>query len=242
MSQTSYDVMIIGAGISGISAGLFTSRQGMDTAILDAGDSMITMNAHLENYPGFPDGINPRLLIDLYREQARNHGCEFIQEKVDDVDQSPKGGYVISKSETEQFDYHSDYLICATGNNADYLEEINVEIERDEHGSSVVSDATGRTDLEGLYVTGGLAGKPLQVVISAGHGAEVALAVLNEEGIEFAHDWTVPEGFFTDRDGDIPPGCEEITEEQRSERENRSMERMKKAFDSLHPDDPNMPI
>lgn len=49
-------IAVVGGGV----AGVFTARHGLETTIYDAGDSLLRRNAHLENFPGFPLGINAR--------------------------------------------------------------------------------------------------------------------------------------------------------------------------------------
>ncbi len=230
MSSNEFDVIVVGGGVAGCTAGMFTARQGLDTLIFSADDSMLSMNAHLENYPGFPEGINPEWFLNLIQKQARDNGCELQEKLVDDVDRHPEGGFVLSTITSNTFDYRSDYLIGATAGNADYLNELDVEVVEQQHGAYVESTEAGRTDLEGLYVAGGLADKPLQAVISAGHGAEVALALLKDSDVEFGHDWTVPDGFFTDRGGEVPGGSEEISADQQEERRKRSAESMVEFF------------
>lgn len=221
-----FDVIVVGGGVAGITAALFTARQGLGTCVLDAGESMLSLNAHLENYPGFPLGINPDDLLELLERQASDNGCSVREATVVDVDGHPDGGFVLSTEESEGFNYRCDYLIGASAGNVEYLREFGLEIVEQEHGAYVESDERGRTSLDGLYVAGGLANKPLQAVIAAGHGAEVAVTVLEESDVDFVHDWTVPEGFFTDGGGEVPPGAEEITDNQREDRARRATEFM----------------
>lgn len=230
MSNGANDVVVVGDGVAGLTAGLFTARQGLDTLVLGTGESMLGLNAHLENFPGFPQGINPGLMLDLLKRQAENSGCELRNTEVTDVDRHPDGGFVLATDGAEKFDVRTNYLIGATAGNADYLRELDIEIVDQQHGAYVECTEGGRTSLDGLYVAGGLADKPLQAIVSAGHGAEVAVTVLEDSEAAFAHDWTVPTGFFTDGGGDIPPGSEEINEEQQRERKNRSRELMRKVF------------
>ena len=75
--MTMRDVLIVGGGVSGLAASIFTARAGLDTLVLDGGESILARNASLENYPGFPDGIDARLYLRLVREQATNAGVEF---------------------------------------------------------------------------------------------------------------------------------------------------------------------
>ena len=105
-----------------------------------------------------------------------------------------------------------------------------------ERGKAFV-DERGRTGVEGLYAAGRLAEKPHQAIVCAGHGAEVALAILEDDDRPFYHDWVAPEGYFTDRGRDLPPGCEEIDDEERERREARSLEAVRERFAEPHPDE-----
>ncbi|MFB6186812.1 MAG: thioredoxin reductase, partial [Halobacteriaceae archaeon] len=102
----------------------------------------------------------------------------------------------------------------------------------------VDTDERGRTGVKGLYAAGRLAQKPHQTVVSAGHGAEVAVTLLEECDEPFYHDWVAPSGYFTGRGRDVPPGCEEIDEEERKNREQKSIETMGEYFRTPHPDPP----
>ena len=95
----------------------------------------------------------------------------------------------------------------------------------------------GRTGVDGLYAAGRLAEKPHQAAVCAGHGAEVAVALLEDDDRPFYHDWVAPEGYFTDRGRDLPPGCEEIDEAERAEREAASLETVRERFAEPHPDE-----
>jgi len=61
------------------------------------------------------------------------------------------------------------------------------------------------------------------------------VTLLEDDDRPFYHDWVAPEGYFTDRDRDLPPGCEEIGAEERLLREEASLERMREQFDEPHP-------
>jgi len=93
------------------------------------------------------------------------------------------------------------------------------------------TDGNGRTSYDGLYAAGRrLAGKELQAVITAGHGAEVATTIVDDAGVPLAHDWIASAGHFADRGAEIPPGRGAITEEQRTERRERSLELLREYF------------
>jgi hypothetical protein len=134
--------------------------------------------------------------------------------------------------------HRADQLIVTTPGSTDYLNELPVGTYTEDGSTFVDATPAGRTDLDGLYAAGRLAGKPLQAVVAAGHVAEVALSVLEDAEVPFAFDWSVPEGYFTDRGHHMPPGVEEISAEQRRALERQSLELMTEQFADPHPDDP----
>lgn len=236
--KTETDVLVIGGGVAGRSAGIFTARAGLDTLLVTTGESLLRKNAHLENFPGFPRGVNPRLLLEMMRDQAERAGCHFQQAEVVDVDRHRDSGFVVKTADADKWQYRADRIVAATPGSADYLSEMPVETTEENGHTFVETDDYGRTTVDGVYAAGRLARKPLQAIISAGHGAEVATTLLDDADAPVAHDWTVSDGYFTDRGNNVPPGCEEITAEQRAEREQRSLKAMREYFAEPHPDDP----
>jgi thioredoxin reductase (NADPH) len=85
--------------------------------------------------------------------------------------------------------------------------------------------------------SGRLAEKPHQAIVCAGHGAEVAVTVLEDDDRPFYHDWVAPDGYFTDRGRELPPGCEEIDDAERREREDKSLDLLGQRFAERHPDE-----
>lgn len=227
------DVVVVGGGVAGLSAAAFTARHGFDTLLVDAGDSILRRNAHLENFPGFPTGVNPRLLLEMMNDQATEAGCER-HETVRAVTREADGFTVETADEDR---YRTRYVVAATKNATGYLDRLDGVGIVDRGKTYVDTDERGRTDVEGLYAAGRLAGKPHQAVVSAGHGAEVAVALLEDDDRPFYHDWVAPEGYFTDRGRDLPPGCEEVDEETRRDREASSLAAMREYFADHHPDD-----
>lgn len=73
-----YDVVIVGGGPSGSSAGVFTARAGMHTCILNRGPSSLARCAYLENYLGFPGGIDVPTFTRLCRDHAETAGCRYV--------------------------------------------------------------------------------------------------------------------------------------------------------------------
>lgn len=230
-----HDVLIIGAGPAGLSAGIFTARAGMDTHIVSDGEPILRRNGHLENYPGFPAGVNSRLLLDMMADQAERAGCNRQRGRVTELHETASGFQAATAKGDE---IAAQYVIAATKNTVDFLEPIK-GVEIVSRGKDFVeTDERGRTGVDGLYAAGRLAMQPYQTIVIAGHGASVGVAVVEDSDISFYHDWVAPEGYFTGRGREVPPGTEEITEDERRDREAESLDVMQSYFQEPHPDEP----
>ncbi|MDP1743439.1 MAG: thioredoxin-disulfide reductase [Candidatus Amesbacteria bacterium] len=108
-----YDVIIIGSGPAGLTAGIYTARANLKTLCI-AGNiwgGQLMQTTLVENYPGFPEGIQgPDLMLNM-RKQAEKMGVEIIDQDVTRVDFSklPHEVYVSDVS------YESHATIIATG-------------------------------------------------------------------------------------------------------------------------------
>lgn len=84
MSETVYDVIILGGGPAGLTAGIYTARQGLSTLLIE-GKKLggRAWGPHrVENFPGFPEGLTGTELMDRFVEQTKKFGVEFKQETV----------------------------------------------------------------------------------------------------------------------------------------------------------------
>lgn len=113
------NVIIIGAGCAGLSAAIYTAREGFEPLVLagsiSGGQLMLTTD--VENYPGFPQGVQGPELIDLMHKQAERFGARFAYEDVKDIDISSSPFKIITADKT----YETKTLIVATGANAKTL-------------------------------------------------------------------------------------------------------------------------
>jgi len=113
--KTKYDVIIIGAGPAGYTAGIYSARARHDTLILSGilpGGQLVN-TTDVENYPGFDDGIlGPDLMI-VMRKQTERMGAKIIDAEVTKVDFQTKP-FKVSTASTE---YQANAVIIGTGAN-----------------------------------------------------------------------------------------------------------------------------
>ncbi|MFP4174916.1 MAG: FAD-binding protein [Halobacteriales archaeon] len=229
------ELVVVGSGPAGLSAAVFVARAGFGTTVVEDGSSILRRNAHLENFLGFPAGVNSRLLLDMGRDQAERSGAEFVEAGVEAVERSDGDGRFTVR--TDDSNHEADYVVVASWADASLIDGFDLETAQQGSKTYVETD-DGRTGVDGLYVAGRIAGQPHQTIVNAGHGAKAALSAIHDSDLPFYHDWVAPEGYFTDRGRDVPPGCEEITEDERREREEESLRVMREYFDAPHPDEP----
>jgi len=83
-----YEVIIIGGGPAGLSAGLYTARARLSSLLIEKGviGGLIVNAEGVENYPGFPEGISGYDLTQLMQEQATKFGLETLTAEVTNVE------------------------------------------------------------------------------------------------------------------------------------------------------------
>ncbi|KYH25294.1 coenzyme A disulfide reductase [Halalkalicoccus paucihalophilus] len=179
------DVAIVGGGPAGLSAALFTAKNGLSTIVFDA-DGTWMHKAHLFNYLGI-GSVDGSAFMATARQQVDDFGADRKQgEEVTGVETS-NDGFSIA---TDDGEYEADYLILATGANRDLAEDLDCAF-TDEGVVDV--DVSMETSVEDAYATGAMGRtEEWQAVISAGDGAAAALDILSKEKGEHYHDFDVP--------------------------------------------------
>jgi thioredoxin reductase (NADPH) len=179
------DVLVVGGGPAGLSAALFTAKNGLDTAVFDT-DGTWMHKAHLFNYPGIGsvDGSN---YMATLRDQVDDFGVERHQGTEVTGVSADGEGFVV---ETADGEHAGDYVVLATGANRDLAEDLGCAF-TDEDVVDV--DVSMETSVENAYATGAMVRvEEWQAVISAGDGAAAALNILSNEKGEHYHDFDVP--------------------------------------------------
>ncbi|TLN05418.1 NAD(P)/FAD-dependent oxidoreductase, partial [bacterium] len=108
-----YDAIIIGAGPAGLTAGLYLARASKKVLCLEQGRTggQIATTNHLENYPGFPEGISGPELMDAFERQAKNFGLEMMNGRVDGF----RDGGEFKEVSISGFPFTAKVVIVATG-------------------------------------------------------------------------------------------------------------------------------
>jgi thioredoxin reductase (NADPH) len=110
-----YDIIILGGGPAGLTAGLYGSRAGLGTLVVESGTpgGQVLLTERIENYPGFPDGITGQSLTNEFMKQAKKWGCEVKSNTGGSTILSIGNGSFIV--ETKESSFRGSSAIIATG-------------------------------------------------------------------------------------------------------------------------------
>ena len=113
-------LLIIGSGPAGYTAAIYAGRANLSPVLVEGMQpgGQLTTTTEVENFPGFPEGIDANELMDNMRAQAERFGCKYILSTVErtDFSASPYRLWLDDGSEIE-----ADSVIIATGASAKYL-------------------------------------------------------------------------------------------------------------------------
>jgi hypothetical protein len=244
------DVVIVGGGPAGCAVGVFTARYGLDTVIFDRGRSSIQRCAFLENYLGFPAGVDVETLYGLIHDHAEEAGCEVIPDLVESVERTDEGGFVVDPQEGDSVTARR--VVAATRYDGEYMRGLDDDaamFETYEHDGEThetfdgeYADDDGKTPVEGLYVATPCT-EDRQAIMAAGRGARVGLRVVEDtrrergypESVSDHYDWRRQESDldreWSDRDrwrdwfDDRLPDDHDLDEERRVELRERDIDR-----------------
>jgi thioredoxin reductase (NADPH) len=131
------NVIIIGSGCAGLTAAIYAARANLSPLVLDGYEpgGQLSITTLVENFPGFPEGIQGPELIENMRKQAQHFGTEFKSGAITSVDLSKRPFKLTAGNET----YECAALIIASGASARLL---GVDSERKLIGHGVSTCAT----------------------------------------------------------------------------------------------------
>ena len=134
------NVVIIGSGCAGLTAAIYAARANLKPLVIDGHEpgGQLSLTTHVENFPGFPDGIMGPELIENMRKQAAKFGTEFKAGVITDVDLTQRPFKVVAGKDT----YETKALIIAAGASARLIGLPN-ERELIGHGVSTCATCDG---------------------------------------------------------------------------------------------------
>ena len=185
--ETEHDasVTVVGGGPAGLSAALFTAKNGLETTVFDTDETWMH-KAHLFNYLGI-GSVGGSEFMATARQQVDDFGADRRQgEEVTSVETADEGFVV----ETDDGSYEADYVVLATGANRDLADELGCAFTDEE---VVDVDVDMETSVDDVYATGAMVRpEEWQAAIAVGDGAAAALSILSNEKGEYYHDFDVP--------------------------------------------------
>ncbi len=130
--------LIIGSGPAGYTAAIYAARANLQPILVEGpqtgGQLMIT--TEVENFPGYPDGVEPFQMMDDLRRQAARFGTTFVSGSVTDAKLGVPINYITVEDRDE---YEAETVIIATGASAKFL---GIQSEQDYKGKGVSACAT----------------------------------------------------------------------------------------------------
>ena len=108
-----YDILVIGSGLAGLTAGLFAARHGLSTLVLESnipGGHLMSIEK-IEDFPGFADGIAGYELCPTLQRQAADQGAEFQRAEVLKLETSER----LWSVQTDEESHRAKAVIVATG-------------------------------------------------------------------------------------------------------------------------------
>jgi thioredoxin reductase (NADPH) len=133
-----YDVIIVGGGPAGLSAAIYTSRDRLDTLLIEKGltGGMINEAAQVDNFPGFPEGVPGMDLTARMYQQAQKYGLKDVNAEVTAVEATGKHSF---KVKTANGEYIAKAVIIAGGSDK---QKMNATGEKEYTGRGVSYCAT----------------------------------------------------------------------------------------------------
>lgn len=182
MGENDFDVLIVGGGLAGLSAAIFTARAALRTAVFDKGESTISDVSLVNNYLGFPEGVSGADLVARGRAQAERFGALVRVDGVAQLRQEADGTFM-ARTESGA-EYRAPRVIIASNKNTKAATDLGLQLAGFK-SKFIHHDGQGRTPVKNAYVCGRITELSSQAAISVGAGAAVAITLIRDKRGEY---------------------------------------------------------
>jgi hypothetical protein len=247
--ECDHDVVIVGGGPAGCAAGVFCAREGLDTVVYDRGRSSIQRCGYLENYLGFPAGIDIETFYGLIHDHAETAGCTLVPALVESVERTDDGeGFRVVPQDGEPVTARR--VVAATRYDGEYMRGLDDDAamfetsehdgEEHEHFDGTYPAHDGTTPVDRLYVVTP-SEEDRQALVAAGRGARVAKRVVTEarmdrgwweaaaEGVDWVRQKAELDDEWTDRERWVEWFDDRYAEEAPVEADTEQFQRVREA-------------
>jgi thioredoxin reductase (NADPH) len=174
-------VIVIGGGVSGLQAGVFTAKAGEETLVLDSGESLVLNTSNIQNLIT-DESIAGNELLKRAKDKLGDFGGELREEEVENIEETGEG----FKVTTGEDDYKAEYIVAASAGDLSYIEDL-VEFEDGVEGPymmdrHVKTDQHNQsTENEKIFAAGLANTWEYQTSVAIGEGAKAAVNLLTHK-------------------------------------------------------------
>jgi len=173
------DVIVIGGGLAGLQAGVFTAKAGEETLLFDSGESLVLNTSNIQNLVGH-DSVAGQELLTSGKQKIEEFGGEIKDEKVEKLEKTDSG----LKITTSEDVYEAEYVVIASAGDLEFI-ELNLEFEEGAEGpymmdQHIVTDDSNKA-AENVYAAGLANTWEYQSSVAIGDGAKAAVNLLSDK-------------------------------------------------------------
>jgi thioredoxin reductase (NADPH) len=171
-----YEVIVIGSGAAGLSAGIFLSRAGIKTLIVgDQKKSQLPSASEIRNLFGFPEGINGPELIKRGIKHAKQSGATLLQVHATQVKQLPNETFKVKLDNSQT--HEANYIVICSGllSHHEFANPLNLKTYK-KHLIKV--DQNNKTSNPKVYAAGNCTTQVRQIAKDIGEGCNAAISII----------------------------------------------------------------